>query len=73
VRGLDDNKMTYLITSPHKILRLFVGPFLPRPFLREMYQFVEKLFLTLFAMWRPARVSVPNSRCSSVPVKAERP
>jgi len=70
VRGLDDNEMTYLVAPLHQILRLFMGPFLPRSLLREVYQFMHQLSLTLLAMWRPARVPIPSNHRSSVPVKA---
>lgn len=29
--GMGDNEMAYLVASFHEILRLLVGPFLPRP------------------------------------------
>jgi len=61
--------MTYLITPPHKILRLLVGPFLPRPLFGVVDYLTYQLLLV--ALWRPVRVPVPSNGGCRVPVKTQ--
>ena len=63
---MQTTKMTYLVAPPHKILRFLVGPLLSWPLFGEVHQLVDKLLLTLFAMWRP----VPDDGGRRDPVKA---
>ena len=65
---MDNNKMAYLITTPHEVLCFLVGPFLSWPLLREVYELLRWLLLALFAVWCP----VPNNGGCGVTVETQR-